>query len=34
MVGMNQGAEIGGNMAQDFAKECQEDLDISSTIEE
>ena len=34
MVGMNQGAEIGGKMAQDFAKECQEDIDISSTIEE
>ena len=26
MVGMNQGAEIGGNMAQDFAKECEEEL--------
>ena len=25
MVGMNQGAEIGGNMAQDFAKECEEE---------
>ena len=34
MVGMNQGAEIGGQMAADLAKECQEDLDISSTIEE
>ena len=34
MIGMEQGAEIGGNMAQDLAKECQEDLDISSTIEE
>ena len=26
MVGMNQGAEIGGNMAQDFSKECEEEL--------
>jgi len=34
MIGMDQGAEIGGQMAADLAKECQEDLDISSTIEE
>ena len=26
MIGMAQGAEIGGNMAQDFAKECEEEL--------
>ena len=26
MVGMDQGAEIGGKMAQDFAKECEEEL--------
>ena len=26
MVGMNQGAEIGGKMAEDFAKECQEEV--------
>ena len=24
MVGMNQGAEIGGNMAEDFSKECDD----------
>ena len=30
MVGMNQGAEIGGNMAQDFAKECD---DIETNID-
>ena len=34
MIGMDQGAEIGGQMAEDLAKECQEDIDISSTIEE
>ena len=34
MIGMDQGAEIGGQMAGDLAKECQEDIDISSTIEE
>ena len=34
MIGMDQGAEIGGQMAADLAKECQEDIDISSTIEE
>jgi len=30
MVGMNQGAEIGGNMAEDFAKECD---DIETNID-
>ena len=34
MIGMDQGAEIGGQMAADLSKECQEDIDISSTIEE
>ena len=26
MMGMDQGAEIGGQMAQDLAKECEEDI--------
>ena len=31
MIGMEQGAEIGGQMAGDLAKECQEEeLDVSS----
>ena len=30
MVGMNQGAEIGGNMAEDFSKECD---DIETNID-
>jgi len=30
MVGMNQGAEIGGNMTEDFAKECD---DIETNID-
>ena len=34
MIGMDQGAEIGGQMSADLSKECQEDIDISSTIEE
>ena len=25
MMGMDQGAEIGGQMAEDLAKECEED---------
>jgi len=29
MMGMEQGAEIGGNMAGDFAKECQEEINES-----
>ena len=28
MVGMNQGAEIGGQMAEDFAKECEDEENI------
>ena len=28
MVGMNQGAEIGGQMAEDFAKECEDEANI------
>ena len=28
MVGMDQGAEIGGNMAADFAKECKDEENI------
>ena len=27
MMGMDQGAEIGGQMAEDLAKECEEELD-------
>ena len=29
MVGMNQGAEIGGQMAEDFAKECKDEANIN-----
>ena len=29
MVGMNQGAEIGGQMASDFAKECEDEENIN-----
>ena len=29
MVGMDQGAEIGGQMAEDFAKECKDEANIN-----
>ena len=28
MIGMDQGAEIGGKMAEDFAKECKDEINI------
>ena len=28
MIGMDQGAEIGGQMAEDFAKECKDEANI------
>ena len=32
MMGMDQGAEIGGNMAKDFAKECEDPNSVSDSV--
>tara|TARA_B100000902_G_scaffold121443_1_gene121587 strand:- start:21 stop:578 length:558 start_codon:yes stop_codon:yes gene_type:complete len=33
MVGMDQGAEIGGQMAADFAKECEDENSVSESTQ-
>ena len=32
MIGMDQGAEIGGHMAADFAKECEDPNSVSASV--
>ena len=32
MIGMDQGAEIGGHMAADFAKECEDPNSVSDSV--